>query len=83
MIANDLTNIYRDSLKYKSLIIDHDEISKESFLIGKDAYIGIVPNKDLPLPMSYIEKFSPIAKERVALAGFRLANLLMDIFRPP
>ena len=57
-------------------------MSKESFLIAKTAYIGIVSNENLPLPLFYIDKFTPIAKERVALAGFRLANLLMDIFRP-
>ena len=57
-------------------------MSKESFLIAKSAYIGIVSNENLSLPLSYIEKFTPIARERVALAGFRLANILMDIFRP-
>ncbi len=57
-------------------------MSKESFLIGKSAYIGIVSSENLPLPLNYIEKFTPIARERVALAGFRLANILMDIFRP-
>jgi len=61
LIAKGLTSKYKDLLKYKSLIIDHNEMSKESFLIGKEAYIGIVPDKDLALPLSYIQKFTPIA----------------------
>ena len=57
-------------------------MSKESYEIGKTVYFGIESSENNPLPQKYLDKFTPIAKERVVLAGYRLAYIIIDIFKP-
>lgn len=52
--------------------------AKESHLAGKEAYLGIevntVPSEE------YIQKSQKVACQRLALAGYRLANVLNECF---
>ena len=66
-----------DSLPEKD-ITSPENWAKESYLAGKEAYNGIeintVPSDE------YLEKSRKVACQRLALAGYRLANILNECF---
>ena len=45
----------------------------ESFEYAKHVYDGLSEGKDQVVPDNYIAKWTPIARERVILAAYRLA----------
>jgi hypothetical protein len=61
-------------------MIDFQRIGEESREIGLTVYDGITAGKDAELPDEYIQKFTPILRERVCLAAFRLAYMIHTIF---
>ena len=58
--------------------IDFDAMSQESFLIAETLYDGLV--EDEPVPQAYLDKFKPVAYERLIIGGYRLAYLVNFMF---
>ena len=61
-------------------MLDFKRILEESREIGLTAYDGIEPGDDQLLPQAYLNKYLPVMKERIVLAGFRLAYMIQTIF---
>lgn len=57
---------------------DTDAWTAEAFEIAKTLYDGL--DEYGVVPAAYIEKFTPLAYERLVIGGYRLASLLEYIF---
>lgn len=53
--------------------LDFNRYINESYAIAEIAYDGITEGSEERVPDSYLEKFTPIARRRLALSGHRLA----------
>lgn len=56
--------------------LDFAKFRDESSAIAQHAYDNIKEGKDQLLPASYISKYEPIAKRRVAVAAARLTYMI-------
>ena len=65
-----------DSSKYESL--DYDAYAQESFNIATQLYDGLT--EDEAVPQEYLDKWKPVAYERLILGGYRLYYLVDYIF---
>jgi hypothetical protein len=76
------TELHDSSQFSKSQIqmIDFGKMADESYKIAVHVYDDLNEGKEEILPDAYISKYAPIAKERAALAGYRLAYLIETIF---
>ena len=76
-IAKDLMNSFSFT-KQEIETTDFQKFRDESYEIATTAYEGLKEGD--VLPDSYVSKFSEIAKKRAALAGYRLAYIIEQIF---
>ena len=60
--------------------LDFGRFVNESYAIAEIAFDDITEGSDQKLPDWYLEKFTPIARRRVALSGHRLAYLIKQLF---
>ena len=67
-----------DPRVYKGTPDSINEWTDEGFTIAKDLYDGL--EEDKAVPKEYLEKWTPVAYERLLLGGYRLASLLEYIF---
>ena len=58
--------------------IDFDAMSHESFNIADQLYDGLT--EDAEVPQEYLDKWKPVAYERLMVGGYRLAYLINYIF---
>ena len=65
-----------DSSTYESL--DYDAYAQESFNIAVQLYDGLT--EDAAVPQEYLDKWKPVAYERLILGGYRLYYLIDYIF---
>jgi len=60
--------------------LDFAKFRDESAAIAQHVYDGLNEGKDQVVPQSYIDKYNPIARQRVAMASYRIVHLIEDIF---
>lgn len=60
--------------------LDFAKFRDESSAIAQHVYDSIQEGKDQILPDSYISKWEPIAKKRVAVAAARLTYMIGELF---
>ena len=63
---------------YKTL--DFSKFRDESSAIAQHVYDGLTSGKDQVIPDKYLAKYEPIAKERGAIAAYRLAYAIEQLF---
>lgn len=71
-----MTNDFMDGITVSSKTyrtLNFSKMRDESSVISKHVYDGLAEGKDAIVPDEYIAKYQPIAKERVAIAAYRLA----------
>jgi len=67
-----------DAKDYES--VDFSKFRDESAAIAQHVYEGLTEGKDQAVPQSYIDKYHPIAVQRVALAAARIAYMIEQIY---
>lgn len=78
-IANDLISKFSfDKSDYET--VDYPKFRDESFDIAQHVYDGLTEGKDQVLPEEYVDKYAPIAQERVVLAAYRLYYVTTLLF---
>lgn len=60
--------------------VNYPQFRDESYAIAKDVYTGVTEGSDQVVPQAYIDKFTPIAEQRVVLAAYRLFYVTTLIF---
>lgn len=77
-LAHEITDTYPEDSLSETEILTPEKWAKESYLAGKEAYVGIEINTE---PSDeYIQKTREVACKRLALAGYRLARILNTCF---
>jgi len=78
MTDDFMKDIKVTSKTYRTL--QFSKFRDESAAIAQHVYDGLAEGKDAIVPDQYIAKYQPIAKERVAMAAYRLAYCIEQIF---
>jgi len=60
--------------------MDFVKFRDESSAIAQHVYDGLHEGKDSVVPQSYIDQYNPIAKKRVALAAYRIAYMIEQLY---
>lgn len=78
-LAKQVTRLYPPKSLPERLNMDMFAWSAESYQLAIDvAYADISPNEDPP--EAYLKRGTEVALRQIALAGYRLANLLRDLY---
>jgi hypothetical protein len=75
-VMSNYSYAVEDKSLYESL--DYDAYAHESFNIATKLYDGLT--EDAVVPQEYIDKWKPVAYERLILGGYRLYYLVDYIF---
>ena len=78
-IVNDITEAYpRSKVEQRVKILDDRKWAQESYDISKNVVYNGIKNGDTP-SNEYLERGRQVVNEQLAVAGYRLADLMMSL----